>query len=237
LRAAEEHDVKVMQWEDIDGRRCLKISMLRQPKRLLVGWVGGLPYVRLWIDPQRDGYPLRYEYYRGDDLEFRCDITRMDHLKLPDGKFIWVPAKGRTSVFVRKTGRGGPDHTTEPTYTATHTILVDTVKFNQRLNDSFFSVNKHALVASDEDFRKLQRALETEVATAASKVKSIPNDRESRRKRLDDALVEADRQSQRLEASSATRSGTGWLEILTGSMGVLGVGLLVGVVFWYWKNR
>jgi hypothetical protein len=237
LGEAGEHDVKPLGWEDIDGHRCLGFSMLQQPKALLKGWVGELPYIRLWIDPQRDGYPVRFESYRGEELEVRREITRMERLPLPDGKSIWFPTQGKTWGFLGKWDRGKLLHTKEPTSAETHTILIKTVKFNQGMNDGFFSVKKHALVASDEDFRKLQRELEAEATIAASKVKSVPNDLESRRKRLDDALVEADRQAQRLEASSAARSGAGWFDFLTGGMGVLGVGLLGGVAFWYWKHR
>jgi hypothetical protein len=229
-----EHDFKALGWEDVDGQRCLKVSFLRQPRPRLKGWVGGLPYMRFWIDPQRDCYPLRYEYYRGDDLEVRCEITRMERLHLPDGRAIWMPVEGKTWGFFGRSESGKPTMTKEPASIDTHKILVDTVKFNQGLSDGFFSVKKHALVASDEGLRKLQRELESE---AASKAKRVPADPESRRKRLDEALEEADRQAKQLEASSALRSGPGWLGVLPGGMGAFGVALLGVAAYWYWKHR
>lgn len=229
-----EHDFKALGWEDVDGHRCLKVNFLRQRKALLKGWVGGLPYMRFWIDPTRDCYPLRYEYYRGDALEVRCEITRMERLRLPDGRSIWMPVEGKTWGFLGKGERGQLVSGKEPTSVETHKILVGTVKFDQGLSDGFFSVKKHALVASDEGLRKLQRELESE---AASQVKRIPTDPESRRKRIDEALEEADRQAKQLEASSALRSGPGWFGVLPGGMGAFGVALLGVAAYWYWKHR
>ena len=163
-----EHDFKVLGWEDVDGHRCLKVSMLRQPKKLLQGWHGGLPYIRLWIDPQRDGYPVRYEYYRGDDLHIRGEITRMERVQVPEGRAIWFPTQGKVWGFV---GQHGLAVHKEPAYTDTHGVLIHTVKFNQGLKDSFFSVKKHALVASDEDLRKLQQ-MESEGGSQGRKGRS-----------------------------------------------------------------
>jgi hypothetical protein len=234
LGDAAEHEIQSLGWEDVDGHRCLKVSMLRQPRPLLKGWVGELPYIRLWIDPQRDALPIRYEYCRGNELEVRGEITRMERVRLPDGRTIWFPSQGRIWGFLGKGDHGQLVRTKEPTSTETHTILIHTVKFNQGLNDAFFSVKKHALVASDEGLRKLQRELESE---SAGKVRQVGRDPESHRKRLDEALKEADRQSQRLEASSAARSGAGWFGFLTAGMGAFGVILLGAAMFWYWKNR
>ena len=77
-------------------------------------------------------------------------------------------------------------------------ILLNTVKFDQGLADSFFSVKKHAAAANDESLLKLQRELEHE----PSAKKPLAADPESRRKRLDEALAEANTQSKGLEASS-----------------------------------
>ncbi len=151
-----EHDVELQGWEEIDGHRCLKLRMLKQPKPLLKGWPGGLPYVKLWIDCERDGYPLRYELYRGDDLEIRGEISRLERLDIPKGGSIWLPAEGTISTFVGGRARSGIIHTKEPLSVGSHKILIPTVKFNQGLRDNFFSSKKHALVANDEGLRDLQ---------------------------------------------------------------------------------
>jgi len=233
LAEAAEYDFKALGWEDVDGHRCLRVSMLRQPKPLLKGWPGGLPYVHLWIDPRRDSYPVRYEYYQGADLETRVEITRMERLKLPDDRSVWFPAEGKTWGFLGRGEQGERVYKKEPTAIEAHVILIDTVKFDQGLNDSFFSVRKHALVASDEGLRKLQRELEIQPSAR----ERLTSDPESRRKRLDAALDEANRQAEALEASSAARASSGWFGVLTGGMGLFGVVLLCGAAFWYRKNR
>jgi hypothetical protein len=229
-----EHDAEVQGWEDVDGHRCLKVRMLKQPKPLLKGWPGGLPFVKFWIDLERGGYPLRYELYRGDELEVRAEITRLERLDLPDGRPLWLPAEGKTYTHLEGSSRTGVVHTKEPLSVETHKILMNTVRFNQGLNDGFFSTKKHALVANDEGLRKLQRELDQK---PVPRVKRSTSDPESVQKALDEALAEADHQAERLEASSAARAGAGWFDVLTGGLGVFGAFLLGGVGSRYWRSR
>jgi hypothetical protein len=126
----------------------------------LKGWVGGLPFVKLWVDLERDGCPLRYELYRGDDLEVRTEVMRLERLTLPDGRHLWLPVTGKTMTFLGQEGPGRIVHTKEPVSVEDYGVLVETVKFDQGLSDGFFSAKKHALVANDEGLRKLQRQLE-----------------------------------------------------------------------------
>ncbi len=229
-----EHEIEFQGWENISGHRCLKVRMLKQPRPLLKGWVGGLPFVKLWVDLERDGCPLRYELYRGNDLEVRTEVTRLERLTLPDGRHLWLPVTGKTMTFLGQEGPGRIVHTKEPVSVEDYGVLVETVKFDQGLSDGFFSAKKHALVANDEGLRKLQRELEK---TPKPQMKRLPADPESRQKRLDEALAEADRQAQRLEASSAARAGVGWFEALYGGLGMLGVLAIGGASFWYWRGR
>ena len=234
LRDPAEHELETQGWETLSGHRCLRVRMLRYPRSDLKGSVGGLPYMRLWIDLERDGCPLRYELYRGDDLESRTEISVLHRMTLPSGRALWLPAVGRTTQFVGQDDKGAIIHTRDAVYTEDHWIMVDTVKFDQGLSDSFFSVKKHALVTSDESLRKLQRELEK---APKPSVKKPPADPVSRQKRLDEALAEADRQAKRLEASSAARSGVGWFDALYGGLGLLGL-LAIGLAsLWYWKSR
>ncbi len=155
-----EHEIEFQGWEDVDSHRCLKVRMLQQARPLLKGWVGGLHFIKLWVDLKRDGCPLRYELYRGDDLEVRSEISRLEHLPLPGGRAFWLPVAGKTVTFLGQLGPGQIVHTKEPYTLEEIRILAESVKFDQGLGDSFFSVKKQALVASDEDLRKLQRQLE-----------------------------------------------------------------------------
>jgi hypothetical protein len=102
------------------------------------------------------------------------------------------------------------------------------------LSDAFFSVKKHALVTSDEGLTRLLRKLEQKPAATPT---SPPSDPESRKKRLDLALIEADRQGEALEASSAASAGAGWFGILYNALAVFGVLALGAAGFWYWRNR
>ncbi len=181
--------------------------MLQQARPLLRGWHGGVPFVKLWIDVERDGCPLRYESYRGDDLEMSTEISHVERFAVPGGRALWVPVSGTTSQYVGQNDRGALIHGKEPFYVETCGILTNSVKFNQGLGDDYFSVKKHALVANDEGLRKLQRELDQR---PKPKLKKLPADPESRQKRLDEALQEADRQSQRLDASAAASNGFGW---------------------------
>jgi hypothetical protein len=227
-----EHEFKLEGWEDVDGHRCLKVRMLWQPRSLLKYLKDQFPTVRIWFDMER-GYALRLERYRGDELMSRAEVTRLERLRLPDGRPIWFPKEGKSAVF-QKHVDGKFVYAKEPYTHETYNILTDTVKFNQGLSDGFFSAKKHALVVSDEGLRKLQRELDQK---PKPRVEKLPSDPESRKKRLDAALAEADRQVERLEASSAARAGVGWFEVLTSGLGVFGVLVLGGVGFWYWRIR
>jgi hypothetical protein len=234
LEDPAEHELESQGWEEIGGQRCLRVRMLRQPRRLLKGWVGGLPYVKLWIDVQRDACPLRYEYSRGDELEIRTEISALERMTLPSGRALWFPVAARTWTYRGQNDQGAVIYSREPVYQEDQHLLRDTVKFDQGLGDSFFSVKKHAQVASDEGLRKLQREVEK---IPAPKPKKPPADPDSRQKRLDDALAEADSQAVRLQASSAARAGVGWLEALYAGLGAIGVGAIGGACFWYWRAR
>jgi hypothetical protein len=235
LGDAPEYKPESQGWEEIDGRRCLKIKMLAYPESQVKGWPGGLPYITLWFDLERDCYPLRLERFRGDNLEGRTEISRLERIELPAGRRLWFPAEGRTTSYSGNMGKDKSSlYSKEPQAVETHTILLETVKFDQGLSDGVFSVKKHAAVANDEGLRKLQHQLESR---PKSPTVTPPSDPESRRKRLDKAFEEAEQQAAQLEASSAARAGMDWTQFLSGGMGVVGVITLMGMGFWYWRRR
>ena len=186
LGDASEHKPETQGWEEIDGRRCLKVKILARPESQLKGWAGGLPFVTLWFDLERDGYPLRLEYSRGDNLERRTEISRLQRIELPGGRHLWFPAEGRTSSYFGNMGRDKSSlYSKEPQSVETHRILLDTIKFDLNLSDGFFSVKKHAAVSNDEGLRKLQHQLDSRPKDRGI---TLPSDPESRQKRLDKAL-------------------------------------------------
>jgi hypothetical protein len=227
-----EYDYEVKGWEDIDGHRCLRAQMLTYGRSSVARGRDDLRTIHIWLDLER-GYPLRLERHRGAELESRTEISRLDRIRIPGGPLIWFPVEGKSASFVDMVDRKVV-HTREPVLLETHKVLSNTVKFNQGLSDAFFSVKKHALVASDDGLRKLLRELDQK---PVAKVKVPPSDPVSRQMRLDEALMEADRQARRLEASSAARAGVGWFEVLRGGLAVFGILILTGVGFWYWRRR
>ena len=234
LEDPAEYDFESLGWEDVDSHRCLKARMLRHPKPRLKSWRGGLPLIKLWIDLERGGYPLRLEHYRGDDLTMRTEILRLERVAIPGGQTLWFPAEGKTATYAGEIIKGQVVYKKEPAFFETHRILTYTLKFNQGLSDDYFSVKRHALVANDEGLRKLQRELDR---TPVAKVKPPPSDPESLKKRLDAALAEADSQASRLEASSPARAGVGWVGVLSWGLGVFGMLALGGASYWFWRNR
>jgi hypothetical protein len=225
-----EYELQPQGWEDIEGHRCLEARMPGLPRSQAHQWQGEPPFYRLWLDPERGCYPLRWEYSSGgEEIGMRIEILHLERVALPDGRLLWFPREGRTWTYGGTDENGRPVTKKEPTYLETHRILTGTVTFDQGLNDAFFSVKRHALVASHEDLKTLQRELER--APVKIPAKAIPSDPESVRKRLDESLAEADRQAQRLEASSAAREGAGWGDILPWGLGITGGLILLGVVY------
>ena len=83
---------------------------------------------------------------------------------------------------------------------------MDTLKFNQSLRDDFFQVNHHVLDwPSDEGLTSLMRELERKPIT---RPKALQTDPGSRKKRLDEALAEADHNT---EARRPRRKSQRWL--------------------------
>ena len=50
--------------------------------------------MKLWIDMRRDGYPLRFEFYHGEDLIFRSEVSRMEALIFPTEDRFGFPPRG-----------------------------------------------------------------------------------------------------------------------------------------------
>ncbi len=229
-----EHELEVQGREVLDGTRCVRLRMLKQRKMLLKGWVGGFPYIKLWVDLERDGCPLRYELYSGDDLDVRAEISRVQRFAVPGGGHLWMPVAGRVSVFLAQSDRNALVHSKEPVYVESHVVLADTVKFDQGLADSFFSARKHATVTNEEGLRARARERGQGVEVEAKRPSADP---ESRQERLDEALAEADRQVRRLEASSAARASAGWLGVLASALWVAGIAAVGAAALWYWRTR
>ncbi len=93
----------------------------------------------------------------------------------PDGRTIWLPATGKSEIYSELVN-GKRSYKKDPVCLESCTILINTAKFNQGLSDGFFSVRKHALVANDEDLRKLQRELRARAQAAGQERAGRPRE-------------------------------------------------------------
>lgn len=235
LKTPREHRADHQGWDDVEGQRCVKIRMLRYPEARLKSWKGDLPYVTIWFDLARDGYPLRIEEYASNNLMNRIEVTQLERMDLPGGKRIWFPVQGKAWGFWGNfTKDRSMQYTKEPQSIETYKVLLETVQFNRNLDDAFFSAKKHATAADDEGLRRLQRRLPTRPRARSA---DLPGDPESRRKRLDQAIEEADRQAARLDASAAAQSGLDPSLVLSAGFGFAGAVGIVLAGFLYWRRR
>lgn len=111
--------------------------------------------------------------------------------------------------------------------------MAGSVVLNQGLPDERFSTKwQGEMPRSPESVKQARRQ-----AAAIPKPKHGRTDPVGVKEELERELVEADRQAEQLEASSAAREEWGWTPILQVGFGMLGIVLLGGVAAWKWKGR
>jgi hypothetical protein len=225
-----DHDVTISKREEVKGRPCVKVRLLRRPRKPSDTQVNGIPVLQLWIDLERDGYPIRLEHYSEDGLTMRTDISDMVNIHRNDGRSFWLPKRGRTEVYSRFKD-GNWQYSKQPLLVESHNIVTESLRLNQNLTDQYFDVKRHALVASVEELRKLQRELERKAKSHT--LDQSPPSPDTIKKPLHEILVEADRQSKRLQASSAARAGSSWFELVTSGLTICGIASLAVASLWY----
>lgn len=214
-------------WEDIDGHRCLKVQ-LDQIRKTRSERVGKTPLVRFWIDMDRGGHPLKVEFSDGTDLVMRTKI-QLSRFTTTDGKLIWLPANGETDTFGYQGRVVKVDRSSTPMYRETYTIVDGSVRLNESLIDSYFSIKKNRKLPDVGGLRKFQR----EVA----KTTPLRTDPVGVKERLDKNLAEAERQSEGLVATSTARqtwSSSLVIQSLLVTIGALSIG---AAVLWKWRTR
>lgn len=231
---AEEFGLEPQGWEDVDGRRCLVVIAFGSPRPKFDNQNRSRSFGKFWLDLERNGNPLRIEWYVQDKLAIQTFVD-LERLATPRGRLVWFPLQARTSTYGIRLEKGKALRNEKPAYVETYKIRPYTIQFDQGLPDAFFSTKKQAFVTSDESLAKLKRELES--WKPARKVHE-PSDPESRKRRLDDALSRADAQAARLEASSAARAEEHWSRILIGWIPLLiGVPLAGLVLYRSWSHR
>jgi hypothetical protein len=219
-------------WEYVDGHRCLRAQLSVIAKRKWGTWRGDKPYIRLWIDVERGGHPLKVEFLRGSNLYMRSDKIQLGREALPDGTMAWFPLSGETNSFTTPSKTGGDEYHSSPVYRETYAVVDGSVRLNQGLPDTYFTVDRKNATFADREMTRLKQELD-----ATPQPPPMRTDPASVKQRIGKLLAEADRQSRRLEASSAARQAWGmatFIQYLSGSIGFL---LLLGAAIWRWRSR
>jgi hypothetical protein len=217
-------------WEEIDGRNCLRFQMsYAQDERK------NHDYQRFWVDVERNAHVVRMEMYTRDKLVSRRDISLFE-LSGEDGKRHWLPAHGHTRWYV-----WGDKTYEEPISERIIDVINGSARVNVDLPDSLFTVKRATALPAAGELEKLKAASESgslrKEFEAQPARKPFRTDPASIRKRIDENLAEADRQSKELEASSPARSSWSWTTVAQSALVLLGVAMLAGVGYRKWAGR
>jgi len=207
-------------WEDVSGRRLLVFDLSNKPTpRDDKAFV-----YRFWLDMERGSMPVQVEVFDGPDLRGRVSNIELTSVNTADGKQVWIPVRGKEESFV-----DFRTYSKSPVFTETYAVLNGTIRVNQGLPDSRFSLDYEAKPTSGG----LVKAKATfDGASATHRAKQEPP-----QKRIDRALAEADRQSEQLQASAPSRESWVSRNIIPTAILAIGSLTLIGVGSWRWIGR
>lgn len=215
-------------YKQVDGKECLVVRFRlvmddQIPKDKQVSYT-------FWIDMARGGNVVRVEHRWGNDL---VDLTtiRLDRFAIEKGHSVWLPVSGRMES--RLANRDGVrKFLDEPVYYLTYDMIPVTIRFNQGLKDSDFTVHASRGDAISDEVRKAK--FEYGQYMVRSKTDSkLPTDTEVKAE-LDRMLRDKTVMANELKASSPLRDGPG----LLGNWPWAVAGLAVAVAcFLYYKGR
>lgn len=209
-------------WEEVDGQKCLRVQLnvvkqTSNPRK---------PTIRFWIDMDRGGHPLKVEDLSGSDVRMRTDRIELERQPLADGRSLWLPVRGVTETFQYS----GGFHKT-PLYRETYSVINDTIRINQGLADSLFTVAQTSKLPSTDYLRRLRKDFDRPPPPPPRR------DAAGVKERLDKTLAEADEQAKRIEASSTARAGWSTTLLVQAALVAIGVVALGCVAAWKWRNR
>jgi hypothetical protein len=192
VKSYAEYGYRFLGWEDVDGHRCLCVSVGRVP----VSTNKNGMFFKLWIDINRGGHPLKVELYNDDNLMERVDKIGLRSFRTNDEKEVWVPVSAELNSF-NWNGR----------YFSTAIVrlkswMVDGSLFiNTSLPDSLFSVRGKSRLPETPYLRRAYEQFRKESADNA-----VKTDPKSVRDRLDRQLKAATEQAEELTASKPADS-------------------------------
>lgn len=213
-------------WEDCDGHRCLKVQLYDVPEAGLEN-VEKKPTVKFWIDVGRGGHPLKVEYFAGPEINMRTEKIQLSQVPFAGGKSIWFPVRGETGSYYG--GAKTVERSSSPVSRETYAVVDGSIRFNQGLKNSYFTLDKNRSLPEIAGLRALQQRL--------NHVPPLRTDPAGVKERLDKMLVEADQQAKQLEASSAARET--WETGTAAQVGLIAFGVcsLGAAVFWWRRSR
>lgn len=192
---------EIVGWEEVAGRRCLKVDFKQ-----------GHSVERYWLDLERGGNPLKFEFIVADQLRYRVDEVELESFPTLGGADVWIPVRGVARSYMDASLKT----LSEPLFEETYKVLDGSVILNQDLGDDRFSLGWNAK-------RKPEKARPPSLKSLKRGPDKI--DLASVDRRLEEQLAEADRQSERLIAGSPGAESFSFTAMLQA------IGLFVGSSF------
>ena len=205
-------------WENIDGHRCLVVSIEEKPQRVNPHFANSPGRMsKFWIDLERGGHALKHEFRVRDALWLRVENIRLSRFTAPSGKPIWFPVHGEVETFPT------------PGIVDSHfreicDIVAGSLAFNRRLPDKRFSTDWKGAVAETKEFGATRREFERIPPREPLAPKQIAAS--EAQQDLEHRLAEAEKQARQLDASppaSRTFNALVLTQLGFGAAGTLGL--------------
>lgn len=226
--AESEYLYDFLGYQDLDGAECLVV-------RFRLAYDASLPSGNqvsrtFWIDLNRNGQVVRQEYRWGSDL-VGLTTVRLGKFSPEPGRAAWLPVSGKDES--RLAVRGGErQFLDEPVYYETYSMIPVTLRFNEGLKDSAFSVKASPGDVVSDELRKAKYEF-GQYMVRPRKTTRLPSDAEAKAE-LDRMLRDSAVMADELKASSPLRDGPGWWSLWPWAVAALSA---AGIGMIYLRNR
>ncbi len=233
------HEVAVEGWDVVAGRTCLRVRLCTF---LTISRAEDNDCERdkrfYWLDLERNAQALKAEVYRHGNLESRIDQIQLVERSLADKTSYWLPVSSRTQSF-GLSGKGDR-YSKEPVFERTFAVVNGSERINLSLPDSLFTVTRNSAYPTPKELAGIESRVTSGPLARQFQGQEPPppyrTDPVSVRKRIEDGLAEANRQSKELEASSPARQAWSGTTLAQIGVGVVGVALLGFVAVRKWRG-
>ena len=230
LEDARRYDYRFVAWEQISGHNCLCVRLslsliVPDTARSDVDPESGYRHV-FWIDMERGGNVLKYEFKKDGKLRQRVDEIELGSFPASSGERLWLPVGGEYNTF-----SNGRDFFDKPFFRETYHVLKNSVLVNRGLGDEQFTVDSKWTNPDETDEMRAIRQKKIALAPLPKNARIEPIDLS---KRLEVALEQADGQAKRLDASTP-QGAWEWVPILQTLGIVIAVGFLAVAAWNKWR--